>query len=153
MAFVRLIGIREFFAEMSIAVALSVALDTLVAGVMLYTGSWSPNFGLAVLIGLSLTGVVLQLIMTLNQLSKEAAVRKVSSLKNDGGLILAFAAALLPTALGTAIASNSAPTATQWSAAQIAPQSVHLPAHFQALTGSGEPMDDAVRALNLRGNV
>jgi len=47
----------------TLAVAASLALDALVAGVMLYCGAWSPQRGLAILIGLSAAGAALQLVV------------------------------------------------------------------------------------------
>ena len=61
MAFVRALRFTDRIAVWSLAIALSLALDAIVAGLMLYAGMWSPPIGLAVLIGLSLIGVVLQL--------------------------------------------------------------------------------------------
>ncbi|CAA9570966.1 MAG: hypothetical protein AVDCRST_MAG49-3609 [uncultured Thermomicrobiales bacterium] len=64
MAVVRLIGVGETAVELTLAVALSLALDTLVAMVMLYAGMWSPEGSLAVLIGVSLVGAGLQILRT-----------------------------------------------------------------------------------------
>lgn len=61
MAFVRALRFEDRIAAWSLAIALSLTLDALVAGALLYAGRWSPPIGLAVLIGLSLIGVVLQL--------------------------------------------------------------------------------------------
>jgi hypothetical protein len=60
MAVVGLIGIRDRVAEVVLAIALSLALDTGVALVMGLAEVWSPDAGLAVLIGISLVGAVLQ---------------------------------------------------------------------------------------------
>ncbi|MDP9472229.1 MAG: hypothetical protein M3Q71_16445 [Chloroflexota bacterium] len=59
MAIVRLVGVDEMAMELTLAVALSLALDALVAMTMLYVGWWSPKGSLAVLIGVSLTGAAL----------------------------------------------------------------------------------------------
>jgi uncharacterized membrane protein len=61
MAFVRLLHLRDSLAEWTLAVALSFALDALVVEIMLYSGLWSPKWGLAVLIGLSMAGAILQI--------------------------------------------------------------------------------------------
>jgi hypothetical protein len=53
MAVVRRLGIREPVAQWTLAVAVSLALDTLVAGTMLYSGVWFPKGGLVVLLGLT----------------------------------------------------------------------------------------------------
>lgn len=63
MAFVRLLKLREGFAEWTLAVALSLALDALVAITLLYAGMWSPYWGLVLLIGITLVGVVIQVIV------------------------------------------------------------------------------------------
>ena len=61
MAFVRLLRIGDALTELTLAVALSLALDALVAGTMLYAGAWSPRWGLGLLIGMSVVGVALQI--------------------------------------------------------------------------------------------
>jgi hypothetical protein len=61
MAFVRLLKIEEPVAELTLAVALSLALDALVAGTMLYAGMWSPRWGFVLLICASAAGAVLQI--------------------------------------------------------------------------------------------
>ena len=60
MAFVRLLRLGEGLTEMTLAIALSLAMDVIVAGVLLYAGVWSPRWGLIVLIALSLVGAILQ---------------------------------------------------------------------------------------------
>ncbi len=62
MAIVRLVGVDEMVVELTLAVAVSLALDTLVPLVMLYAGWWSPKGSLGVLIGVSLAGATLQVI-------------------------------------------------------------------------------------------
>jgi uncharacterized membrane protein len=61
MAFVRFLDLGEQLPELIVAIALSLALDSIVAGLMVYTGTWSPRMGLAVLIALSVVGALLQL--------------------------------------------------------------------------------------------
>jgi len=60
MALVRLLRVGGVATELSLAIALSLALDTLVAGVMIYTGTWAPTAGLIVLIAISVAGAALQ---------------------------------------------------------------------------------------------
>jgi hypothetical protein len=60
MAFVRLLRIKEGFAVWTLAIALSLALDAIVAGAMLYAGFWSPTTGLLILVGITLVGVGIQ---------------------------------------------------------------------------------------------
>ncbi len=62
MAFVRLLDIDEWITEWTMAIALSLALDALVAAIMVVTKTWSPAWALFVLIWVSLTGAVLQLV-------------------------------------------------------------------------------------------
>jgi len=61
MAFTRLLPIKSFISELTVAVAGSIVLDTLVTEVMIYTRQWSPEWGVLTLIGLSAIGVGLQL--------------------------------------------------------------------------------------------
>lgn len=63
MAFVRLLHVEETLIEFTLAIALSLALDAIVAMTLLYTGMWSPKFGLLILIGISMGGAALQVIM------------------------------------------------------------------------------------------
>jgi hypothetical protein len=60
LAIVGLLDIRDRLAEAVVAIGLSVALDTGVALVMVLARIWSPDAGLAVLIGISLLGAALQ---------------------------------------------------------------------------------------------
>ena len=62
MAFVRLLHIEAVVAEFILAVALSIALNTIVAESMLLAGAYSPKSGLIALVGLSLLGAVCQII-------------------------------------------------------------------------------------------
>jgi hypothetical protein len=58
---VRLLHIKEHLTELTLAIALSVALDTIVAESMVLAGRWSPEWGLVALAGVSLVGAVLQI--------------------------------------------------------------------------------------------
>ena len=58
MAYIRLLRLRDPLVELVLAVALSLALDTLVAMVLLYVGPWSPANGLLGLISISLIGLL-----------------------------------------------------------------------------------------------
>lgn len=60
MAFVPLLQFNERSTELTLAIALSIALDTIVAETMVLARVWSPGWGLAVLIALCLTGAGLQ---------------------------------------------------------------------------------------------
>jgi hypothetical protein len=61
LAIVGLLDIRDRLAEAVVAIGLSLALDTGVATVMVLARLWSPDGGLAVLIGISLLGAALQM--------------------------------------------------------------------------------------------
>jgi uncharacterized membrane protein len=61
MALVRLLQLKDFLIELTLAIALSIALGTLVSEAMLVTQHWSSQGALAVLIGVSLSGAVLQI--------------------------------------------------------------------------------------------
>ena len=60
MALVRLLRVNGLAIQLTLAIALSLVLDSLVAIVMIYTGTWAPAAGLMVLIGISVFGAVLQ---------------------------------------------------------------------------------------------
>jgi hypothetical protein len=62
MALVRLLRISDLMIELTLAVALSFALDAIVASVMVYAGAWSPEWGLAMLLVVSLGGATVQLL-------------------------------------------------------------------------------------------
>ena len=62
MAFVQLLRLRDVLVEIAIAVALSLAIDTIVASVMLYAGAWSSPRQLAIVLGITVLGLVLWLI-------------------------------------------------------------------------------------------
>jgi hypothetical protein len=62
MAIVRLIHLNDRFIELVLAVALSLALGTLVAEILVLAKRWSPPAILAILIGTSLTGASLQIL-------------------------------------------------------------------------------------------
>lgn len=59
MAFVLLLKLQPAWFELMLGVALSLALDALVAGVMAYTAIWSPAAGMWILAGVSLAGVAI----------------------------------------------------------------------------------------------
>ena len=63
MALLPLLRLKQPALEISLGVALSLALDTMVAGIMLYAGLWSPEHGLLVLAGITVSGAVLQVVL------------------------------------------------------------------------------------------
>jgi hypothetical protein len=61
MAYVPLLHIRDGPVEWTLAIAVSLAIDAIVATFMVYTGNWSPNGGLIALMAISTGGVALQI--------------------------------------------------------------------------------------------
>lgn len=61
MALVRLLRLADPLIELTLAVAVSLALDAIIASVMVYAGAWSPQWGLAMLVIISLSGALAQI--------------------------------------------------------------------------------------------
>jgi len=61
MAVVRFFQLREPIAEWTLAIALSLAIDAMVAGIQLYAGLWSPAATLGIMIGFCLVGATVQI--------------------------------------------------------------------------------------------
>jgi hypothetical protein len=61
MAVVRLLGLKDHLTELTLAVALSIALDLIVAETMVLSNLWSPRGALWTLVGVSICGAALQL--------------------------------------------------------------------------------------------
>jgi hypothetical protein len=61
MAFVRLLAIGDRIAELTLAIALSVALDTLVSETMVLARVWSPTWALVIIAGFSIGGAYIQI--------------------------------------------------------------------------------------------
>lgn len=64
MALVLFFHLEETVVEWVLALALSIAIDAIVAGILLYAGRWSPPVTLGILMGLSLGGVILHIGLT-----------------------------------------------------------------------------------------
>lgn len=73
MATIRLLRVNDSLTELILAIALSLALGTLLAELLVLTKHWSPTLILAGLVGISLIGAVLQI---RNTLKAEAPVRQ-----------------------------------------------------------------------------
>jgi predicted membrane protein len=56
LAFVHLTGVKDITALITVSIAVSLVLDTLIASVMAYSGAWSPEGALLVLAFTSLLG-------------------------------------------------------------------------------------------------
>jgi uncharacterized membrane protein len=58
LSLVRLLGLRDPLAELALGVATSIAGAGLLAGVLLYSGIWSPFGGLAILVAVTVLALV-----------------------------------------------------------------------------------------------
>jgi hypothetical protein len=67
MAFVRLLRLKDTWAEWTLAIALSLAIDALVAIFILYVGLWSPIWIFVVIAVLTLAGVLFQFASAVDQ--------------------------------------------------------------------------------------
>src|SRR6266566_1769803 len=70
MIVVRFLRLKEPIVEWTLALALSFAIDAIVAAIQLYAGKWSPTGTLTILIGLSLCGAIFQLVNSTTSVSK-----------------------------------------------------------------------------------
>jgi hypothetical protein len=61
MVLVRFLRLSEPVSEWTLAIALSLAIDAIVAGIQMYAGLWSPPATLAILIGFCLVGAIAQI--------------------------------------------------------------------------------------------
>lgn len=61
LSIINLFGIDDITQKLTLSLGLSVALDTIVAGLVLYAGLWSPRGIMLVLVLITLTGAVAQL--------------------------------------------------------------------------------------------
>jgi UDP-N-acetylmuramyl pentapeptide phosphotransferase/UDP-N-acetylglucosamine-1-phosphate transferase len=61
MALVGLLRLNDPWAEVALGTTLSLSLDVLLSLCLVYSGFWSPNLGLVILMVISLVGVALQL--------------------------------------------------------------------------------------------
>lgn len=55
---IRVLGLEDPLAELVLGVATSIALAGLLGGVLLYSGMWSPLGGLAILVAITVAGLV-----------------------------------------------------------------------------------------------
>ena len=65
MAYIQSMRIEHGLTRWTLAIALSVTIDTLVALVMLYAGLWSARLGLIVIIAITLIGIGLHVVQSL----------------------------------------------------------------------------------------
>ena len=64
MAVIQLLRISDRSSEFALAVACSLGIESLLATTMVYAGLWSPLSGLALLIGISVIGAILQIVVS-----------------------------------------------------------------------------------------
>jgi hypothetical protein len=62
MAWVRLLRLNDALMELTLGVALSIALGVIVGEIMIYFRIWSPQWGLLALICLAMVGINLQVV-------------------------------------------------------------------------------------------
>ncbi|MFL5628339.1 MAG: hypothetical protein ACJ788_22395 [Ktedonobacteraceae bacterium] len=94
MVLVRFLRLNQPVVEWTLALALSFAIDAIVAGIQLYAGKWSPPGTLSILIGFSLGAAIVQLITAR---SAATSVAKQPHILRSGklGVLLSIALALL----------------------------------------------------------
>ncbi len=86
MALVRFFRLGELVVEWILALALSFAVDAIVAGLLLYAGRWSPTATLEILMGISLGGTILQIgLDPLMKLTKRTRVSSELDYSDDLG--------------------------------------------------------------------
>lgn len=83
MSFVRLLGIKDFVVELVLAIALSIAMSTIVSEILVLSEQWMPIRGLYILIGLSLVGVMLQVVVPFRRLQTGETAPEASPQAQD----------------------------------------------------------------------
>lgn len=63
LAIVRLLGIPAATAQLSLGIALSMALDVLVPAALLYSGAWSPSSALVILAALTIAAALVEVVL------------------------------------------------------------------------------------------
>ncbi len=61
LALAPLVGLRDGLGTVTVAIALSIALDTIVAAALVYAGAWSPVAAFVILAAITLAGAARQL--------------------------------------------------------------------------------------------
>ena len=75
MALVRHLRLSNAVSELTIAVALSIAIDAIVAALFLYAGHWVPNAIFIVLMEITIVCILLQLVLDLLRYHRSLEVR------------------------------------------------------------------------------
>lgn len=68
MMLIRFFQLKDPVAEWMLAIALSIAIDGAIAGIQMYSGHWSPSITLAIIMDISILGVIIQLMRKGNSL-------------------------------------------------------------------------------------
>jgi hypothetical protein len=63
LALIRLVGVRTATAQLSLGIALSLALDVLVPASLLYAGVWSPSAALGILVGVTFVAAMIEVVL------------------------------------------------------------------------------------------
>jgi hypothetical protein len=61
MVLARFFRFKEPVVEWSFVITLSLIVDTVIVGIQLYSGHWSPSFGLVIIMGICVTGTIIHL--------------------------------------------------------------------------------------------
>jgi uncharacterized membrane protein len=72
MAYVRLLRVKAVYFQWVLAIALSIAIDTIVAQALLVTGNWSSRVALIVVIVVSMMGAAMQMVFANPGQTKES---------------------------------------------------------------------------------
>jgi hypothetical protein len=78
LAIVRLLGIPAATAQLSLGIALSMALDVLVPAALLYAGAWSPSSALAILVALTIAAALVEVVLDAVAAANQVGDRRAS---------------------------------------------------------------------------
>lgn len=71
MAFVQLLHLKEWVMELTLAIAMSIAINIIVSETMVLAGIWSPKGGLLTIICITMLGAIYQIIAANGRKSKD----------------------------------------------------------------------------------
>jgi hypothetical protein len=78
LAIVRLLGVPAATAQLSLGIALSMALDVLVPAALLYAGAWSPSSALAILVALAIAAALVEVVLDVTSTADHVGDRRAS---------------------------------------------------------------------------
>lgn len=126
MMVVRYMNLQESVTEWTIAIALSMAIDGIVAAVALYAGFWSPRAILGSLIVICITGVLMRFILSERGLTDQLYARRRGVLVFLLLILVAFSAGILIWSYNVYSHAAGANSTVQRAESQVAnPTSVH----------------------------